>query len=527
MKIKSIEIKNFRSIAHCKLELPDLLALIGENNAGKSNIVYALRLFFSANKADNECDFLNPGHLIEITVQFKDLTDFEKKKITDAHRTDSDFVLKKTYSFDDEVKTSSVKDGVETSASPRGAQNFLADTLPELYILPAIREIPNEVKLVGTTNFGKLLTDVIENAAGGFETVDDLLSRLKSFFESEDPAMPLNKVANEITDILNKQFRATKVKLAPKTLTRKDILKALDVLVDDGHHSSLFQKGHGLQRAVIFAILCLWADKLNSARPTEGKAKKGIVMAIEEPEIYLHPQQQKIVYEILKKLSSQEIEQIQVVYTTHSSFLVHVEDYKNIALIRKPSAGVGTLTAQCTEEIFPPESKSEFSLLCQFDPERNELFFARKIILVEGDTEKMALPMLLNKIGINPIQNNVSIIECGSKGGIKFFIEVISCFNKSEKLLDCIAMHDKDIPWKDASDPNKATKESRAQTENDAISALCTDKVIPLYVFDPDFERKLGLTISEKHKPFKARKAVAETTFTVPDDLKTFLQTNL
>lgn len=121
MKIEQVEIKNFRSRAKCKLEFPNLLALIGENNAGKSNIIYALRLFFNENKADTDCDFLDPSKPIEITIKFKDLTDFEKSKITEAHRTDSTLVLKKTYSSDDEVKTTSIKDGAETNASPRGA----------------------------------------------------------------------------------------------------------------------------------------------------------------------------------------------------------------------------------------------------------------------------------------------------------------------------------------------------------------------------------------------------------------------
>lgn len=523
MRIERVEIKNFRSIAQCKIEFQNFLAFIGENNVGKSNIIYALELFFNRNKADCECDYLNPTQPIEITVWFKDLTDKEKEQINETHRDGDYLTIRKIYPPDDDAKTTSVLGDGETNIPPRGPQNILADILPELYILPAIKEIPDEIKLTNTTNFGKLLTDVIENSTKGFDVVDDLISKLKKFFDSENPDMPLNKVATEITDILNNQFRATKVKLAPKTLTRKDILKTLDVLVDDGYSCSLYQKGHGLQRAVIFAILYLWANKLNSSRPSDGKEKKDIVIAIEEPEIYLHPQQQKIVYKILKNLSSQDTEQIQIIYTTHSSFLIHVEDYKNIVIVRKPDVKTGTIVAQHTEEIFPPEGKKEFSLLCQFDPERNELFFARKILLVEGDTEKMSLPIILDKIGINPIDNHISIIECGGKNNIGLFIEVISCFNKKEKLLDCAVMHDKDIPWRIEKEPEKTEKEKQAKEENEKISKMCVDKSIPLYIFDADFERELGLKIGEESKSFKAKKAVSDQAFAVPEKLKVFL----
>lgn len=527
MTIKHIQIKNFRSIAQCDLDWVDFLALIGDNNAGKSNIIYALQLFLNQNKPEGELDFLDTSLPIEITATFNNLTAQEKAQITDAHRAGDEFIVKKTYSLNEDTKTTSIKDGSETNVPPKGPQNILSDALPELYILPALKEIPNEIKMTGTTNFGKLLTEVIENAVGGFEDVDDLMAKLKGFFDSEDPDMPLNKVATEITDILNKQFRSTKVKLAPKTLTRKDILKTLDVLVDDGYHSSIYQKGHGLQRAVIFSILCLWANKLNSSRPSNGKEKKGIIVAIEEPEIYLHPQQQKIVYQILKDLSQQSTEQIQIIYATHSSFFVHVEDYKNIVLVRKPDISTGTVTSQCTQEIFTPDSKDEFSLLCQFDPERNELFFARKIVLVEGDTEKMSLPILLDKAGINPINNNISIIECGSKSAINFFFKVLNAFNTSEKLLDFVVMHDADIPWKDQNDPDKTSKEQQAQQENLVISNLCSQNNIPLHVFTPDFERELGLQVNDKNKPYKAKRAVAESTFIIPANLQTFFTTNL
>lgn len=527
MKIESVDIKNFRSIAKCKIGFTDLLALIGENNAGKSNIIYAMRLFFNENKADIECDYLDPSQPIEITIDFKDLTDFEQQQINETHRTGNKLTIKKVYPPNEDTQTTSVKDGAETNITPRGPQNILADTLPELYILPAIREISDEMKLTKTTNFGRLLSNVIENTSGEFEAVDSLLLQIKNFFENPDPDMPLNKVAAEITDILKNQFNSTAVKLSPKAITRSDVLKTLDVLVDDGHNSSIYQKGHGLQRAVVFSILCLWADKLNSARPLSGKQKKGIIIAIEEPEIYLHPQQQKIVYEILKSLSSQGSEQIQVMYTTHSSFLIHAEDYRNIILVRKRDAATGTLTAQCTEEIFPPTSRGEFSLLCQFDPERNELFFARKILLVEGDTEKLSLPILLDRIGLNPIQKAISIIECGSKSGIKLFIAVISAFNGAERILDCVVIHDKDVPWRNMADPDRVSKEREAQSENKEIDDLCTSKGVPFYVFDPDFERELNLSISEKHKPFKAKKAVSNPSFPPPTRLNSFLLQNL
>jgi len=81
MKIKEVQIKNFRSIVECKFNFPDLLALIGENNAGKSNIIYALELFFNKNKPESKEDYFDLSKPIEITISFTNLTDFEKNKL--------------------------------------------------------------------------------------------------------------------------------------------------------------------------------------------------------------------------------------------------------------------------------------------------------------------------------------------------------------------------------------------------------------------------------------------------------------
>jgi len=151
------------------------------------------------------------------------------------------------------------------------------------------------------------------------------------------------------------------------------------------------------------------------------------------------------------------------------------------------------------------------------------MFFAQKIILVEGDTEKMNLPLILEKLGIDVIKQSISIVECGSKGGIQLFINVLSKFNEKEKLLNYIVLHDKDIPWRDENDPEKIKKEKQAEEENKKIEELCKNLSIPLYVFEPDFERELQLKINDKNKPYKARRAIKEMDINnFPQKLKDF-----
>lgn len=509
MRIKSVKIKNYHSIVECSFEFPNLLALIGENNSGKSNIIYALNLFFGKEKPRSIYSFNDPNKPIEIIIEFINLTKHEKKEILERHRYEDKFILKKIYEYNLETggvdyKTTSVKDGKDTNISPRGPQNILADTLPELYLLPAIKYPSEETKIVKTTSFGRFLGLIFQKFEKDFKVWDKIIKELDKEVNRRGKNSPLIQISKELSKVMKEHFSNADINLKAKTINRSDILKSLDIFIDDDLNLPLFTKGQGTQRAFIFAILRILAKKINEERPTRGKEKKDIIIAIEEPELYLHPHQQKIVYRLLKELSKQTKEQIQIIYSTHSSFMVHLEEYQYIGIVKKKDISMGTKVIQYTQDIFTPNSKKEFQLMCQFDPERNEMFFAKKIVFVEGDTEKFSIPIILNKIGIDPIKESISIVECGSKGGIELFAQVLNKFNESggRKIINYLVIHDKDIPWKDQGDPNRVKKERQAQKQNQDLKTLCATN--PIYVCTPDFERELGLTLSDKSKPYKA-----------------------
>ncbi len=80
MKIKTVEIKNFRSIQEGKLEFDDLTAIIGRNGTGKSSYLHAIEFFYNLSASVNEDDFFNRdlNVPIEIRITFSDLKPDEK-----------------------------------------------------------------------------------------------------------------------------------------------------------------------------------------------------------------------------------------------------------------------------------------------------------------------------------------------------------------------------------------------------------------------------------------------------------------
>jgi predicted ATP-dependent endonuclease of OLD family len=83
MKMKKIEVKNYRSLHNITIWPRDILALVGRNNSGKSNIIKALELFFegSTRRVSNQCFFsLKTEEPIEIFITFEQLSDWEREK---------------------------------------------------------------------------------------------------------------------------------------------------------------------------------------------------------------------------------------------------------------------------------------------------------------------------------------------------------------------------------------------------------------------------------------------------------------
>ena len=83
MKIQKIEIKNYCSLRNLTVYPEDILALVGRNNSGKSNLIKALELFFKAatRLVNDECFYNHKTEApIEILITFEQLSDWEKKE---------------------------------------------------------------------------------------------------------------------------------------------------------------------------------------------------------------------------------------------------------------------------------------------------------------------------------------------------------------------------------------------------------------------------------------------------------------
>lgn len=575
MRISRIRISNYRSLSDIEVSFQSLVALIGENNSGKSNILSALSLFFSASKKDlNEYCFAfrDCKKKISIEVTFVNLNALETAEFTkggwilpdgsvcirrefycdeeEEYQVDI-FGLKEEpvepYLKEDEIKTyaneetvqkyglpqyfvapsgkvtqGSYKDGVRKYVSenrenltfeqywkrnPRGLKEVVIGFLPTYLFVPAVRDVSDEEKLTTTTLFGKLMNAVIERILEENEQVVNINKHVRALTESlNDPDSGLEEVREleqELTTTLSECMTDTTVSLeiSPPDLGRIFQI-GTRIVVDDGLKTYLEDKGHGLQRTMLFSLFRCYSrllqDKIEQPEGMDpDEARISLIFAVEEPELFLHPQLQRKMLEILRMISERD----QVLFCTHSPCFVNLDDYKSVTILSKPSRRGGSIVSQYTEEIFSDEQdKYNFKLLNEFDPERSEMFFAKKVVLVEGDSEKVSIPLMAESLDVH--SHDVTIVECGGKHNLPFFIKVLSAFDMPFNVI-----HDED-PIPPGLDPTSDTYRGKKKTFelNAIIKGLVNDSE-KQFILTPKFEEVANIPKTQAEnlgKPFAA-----------------------
>lgn len=205
------------------------------------------------------------------------------------------------------------------------------------------------------------------------------------------------------------------------------------------------------------------------------------MILIEEPELYLRPQAQRYLYRLLREAASSGN---QVIYSTHSPAFLNVARLEELVFVERRRYGYSTVTQP---EALPADD--EFRAQSEFDAERSELFLARAAVLVEGLTEKLALPFVFRALGYDPDREAISIVECGGKSNIPLFARVCAAVG-----VPFVAVHDRDAP------PGIPPSVEDVAL-NDLIAVTSgTGRTV---VLEPDFEAVAGLS-GHRHKPMRA-----------------------
>ena len=160
------------------------------------------------------------------------------------------------------------------------------------------------------------------------------------------------------------------------------------------------------------------------------------LLYIEEPEAHTHPQLQYIFIRNIKqhitthrnKLLKDRNKQLQIIITSHSSHIVSECNFDDIIYLKKNGNTVIAKSFNSLKEKYGEDEQKGFKFVKQYlTINRSELFFADKAICIEGDTERILMPMMMHKVDNkeNPkgdiiplLSQNISVIEVGAHSHI-------------------------------------------------------------------------------------------------------------
>lgn len=333
-----------------------------------------------------------------------------------------------------------------------GWKNKLKGNLPKYFYVPAVKYVEEDLKVLKTNPFGEIISWLTKNITQDIR--NDFEQKTKKMVEEALSIIDKDDTGESKIAFINQQLNNNlgidfdcELKLQFGSPSMNDIIfPSPQLYADDGYNSEITQKGHGIQRLSMFSLLRTY----NNFKKKTDIYDRNIIVGIEEPEIYLHPPVKRATYKLLRSLSN---ENDQIIYSTHDSLFIAVEYFDEIRLFRKirsdkPKTQVYEFSVDKLIKFYKDcygidvDEKSlrhRFGHIC--DEAKNEGFFAKKVILIEGETEKYALPIYFahNKFDIDT--ERIAIISAGSVDNITYLYVMFNEFH-----IPCYIIFDGDKP---------------------------------------------------------------------------------
>lgn len=475
MFLKTIEIRNFRGIEELILELDDVCVLIGENNAGKSSVLDALRLCLTRSltrkgNAFDEYDYFlsaeagepSSASPIEIILRFSEREEDEwpeeiSQQLSDAEQVDANGIRSVTlcvssgydaalgdfstnYDFLDLAGNPLIK-----AKNPKYIIN-LQQLVPTFY-LASLRDAAQEFRarspfwgpFVRSIELDDNDRDEIEAALAdlnktvlekhsAFEAVKERLEETAKLLPLGDKEpVSIEALPSKIFDILSR----TQVHLASKT----------------GAKIPIMRHGNGTQS---LAVICLFDAFLQNQLEGGYGEHAEPFLALEEPEAHLHPSAIKAVGEMIRSLSGQKL------ISTHSGELLAGVPISKIRRLRRRDGKVCSHQISVSE--FSPEELAKLDYKVRTT--RGSLLFSRCWLLVEGETEASLIPECATALGIDLYAEGISCIEY-SQVGIEKFIKLADQLG-----IDWLVLADADSEGTKYSNSAKAQLKGRPESSH-------------------------------------------------------------
>lgn len=402
MEIKKIKICNFRGYKNqTTIEFGKITAFIGKNDIGKSSILEALDIFFNDGKEikidENDANIdeklsgnqeivisicftnlpqsiiidelvqttlqneylLNLSGELEIIKKFNKGSNTPKVFIKANHPTNpkcADLLLKKNAELKKIIKDNSIVcDNLTNNSFIRQSiwKHYSTDLKLSEVEINVAKEDAKKIweKLKTYLPVYSLFQSDRSNSDGDAEVQDPLKKAVKQILQEQNIQTKLNEVATTVREKLEEVTNRTMTKLRQfddsianslsPVIPPTDSLKWTDVFknvsISGDNSIPINKRGSGTKRLILLSFFRGEAERL-----AESEENQGIIYAVEEPETSQHTNSQINLIKAFKSIA--EHNNVQVIITTHSPFIVKQMDYPSLRLITNSDAGEKTIS---------------------------------------------------------------------------------------------------------------------------------------------------------------------------------------